>query len=70
MPLKLCIPENGPRLLLVVASRISKSGFAKEGGKRFPVDARLSAMFSLFSYHFSFSFLSVISLSVLSIFLP
>ena len=70
MSLRLCILENGPKWLLVVTSRISKSGFVEEGRKRFPTDACLSTMFTLFSYHFSFFNLSVISLLVLSAFLP
>ena len=70
MSLRLCILENGPKWLLVITSRISKSGFVEEGRKRFPIDACLSTVFTLFSYHFSFFNLSVISLLVLSAFLP
>jgi len=49
MPLKLCILGNGPKWLLITASRISKNGFTKEGGKKLPTDACLSTVFfSLF----------------------
>ena len=70
MSLRLCILENGPKWLLVVTSRISKSGFVEEGRKIFLTDACLSTVFTLFSYHFSFFILSVISLLVFSSFLP
>ena len=70
MSLRLCILKNRPKWLLVVTSRISKSGFVEEGRKIFLTDACLSTVFTLFSYHFSFFILSVISLSVFSAFLP
>ena len=58
---------NGYLLLLLGFQRV---GLLKRGRKRFPTDAYLSTMFTLFSYHFSFFNLSVISLLVLSAFLP
>ena len=70
MSLRLCILKNRPKWLLVVTSRISKSGFVEEGRKIFLTDACLSTVFTLFCYHFSFFILSVISLLVFSAFLP
>ena len=67
MPSKLCILGNGSGLLPVAAVGISKSEFTKEGGKRLPINACISAVSTLFSFYFTLSFFSVISLLVLCV---